>query len=270
MNLNPNIDPCSYEPEILHPCLDIVGKHCEMSSSDKYFLSGLLRMCKPEKVLEIGVSSGGSSAIILNALQGRTNAKLYSVEYAKNAYKYPDKQAGFLVFEKFPNLLPDWQLFTGGTFAKFFNDIPTDCDFCLLDTSHSLPGECLDFLLVYPHLSKSAVVCIHDINLHFLRLLEGKNIKGVISSCLLFNCLNGNKILSRAVEYPVSTIGAVQLNEITEQCIDSIFSMLSLPWTYMPKDEDLCEISEFILHHYSKKRRDFFLLCVKAQRIFFN
>lgn len=266
MNISITSNPCLFESEILDYCYEKIGKHSEMSKSDKYFLNGLIRSCAPQKILEVGVSSGGSSAIILNAIKDNLDAKLYSIDTLKNAYRYPDKQAGFIVFEQFSHLLPQWKLFTGGTFANFSDNIPNDCDFCLLDTAHSLPGECLDFLLIYPHLKVGSVVVIHDINLHFIRILASKSVKGVISSCLLFNCLYGNKLSSKPVEYPVSTIGAVQITDVTEKCLENIFNILTLPWTYMPKQDHIDGIAEFIEKKYSKAKRDFFMLCVEAQK----
>lgn len=265
MDISIASDPCLFESDTLDSCYATLEKYSEMSKSDKYFLNGLIRACAPKRILEVGVSSGGSSALILNAIKDNSDAKLYSIDVLKNAYRYPDKNVGFVVFEQFPQFLPQWELFTGGTFANFSDKVPTGCDFCLLDTAHSLPGECLDFLLIYPHLKIGSVVVIHDINLHFMRILASKNVKGVISSCLLFNCLYGNKLSSQPVEHPFSTIGAVQITELTKKCLDSIFNLLTLPWTYMPKQNDITSMADFIERDYSKEKKDFFLLCIEAQ-----
>jgi predicted O-methyltransferase YrrM len=41
----------------------------EMSQQDRQFLNSLLLRESPQKVLEVGVSGGGSSVIMLNALK---------------------------------------------------------------------------------------------------------------------------------------------------------------------------------------------------------
>ena len=55
----------------------------EMSYLERCFLNGIIRQTKPKKILELGVSAGGSSAIILNAIKdfdkfGVTNGILFS------------------------------------------------------------------------------------------------------------------------------------------------------------------------------------------------
>ena len=40
----------------------------EMSDFQHSYLCGLLRMKKPKKIVELGVSAGGTTAVILNAL----------------------------------------------------------------------------------------------------------------------------------------------------------------------------------------------------------
>ena len=39
-------------------------------------------------------------------------------------------------------------------------------DFCLIDTSHLIPGEILDFLMILPYLKDNATVVFHDVKLH--------------------------------------------------------------------------------------------------------
>ena len=67
----------------------------EMSEIDQKFLNGVIRKYKPKKILEIGVSKGGSSAIILNAIQDIEGAKLYSVDVNERCYRIPTKKPDF-------------------------------------------------------------------------------------------------------------------------------------------------------------------------------
>ena len=55
-------------------CIDSLAndsylKKSEMSKQDRYFLNSMLLRNKPNKILELGVSAGGSSVIILNTLK---------------------------------------------------------------------------------------------------------------------------------------------------------------------------------------------------------
>ena len=85
-----------------------------MAKNERYFLNGIIRALKPKKILEVGVSSGGGSVLILNAISDIDGAQLYSVDYMKKSYRYPDKPSGFLVDEKFPELMDKWHIFRGG------------------------------------------------------------------------------------------------------------------------------------------------------------
>lgn len=64
----------------------------EMTYLERCFLNGIIRQAKPKKILELGVSAGGSSAIILNAVKDFDNTKLYSVDYNKKWYRDNSKR----------------------------------------------------------------------------------------------------------------------------------------------------------------------------------
>ena len=133
----------------------------EMSYKERCFLNGIIRQTKPKKVLELGVSAGGSSALILNAIKD-TDARLYSIDYNEKWYRDESKPTGYIIDECFSQLKDKWQLFTGGTAARFMEQVGGDIDICLIDTVHANPGEFLDFLIVLPYLKKNAVLVLHD------------------------------------------------------------------------------------------------------------
>ncbi len=126
----------------------------------RYF-NGVLRKVKPQKVIEIGVSRGGSAVLILNAIKDIQGAKLYSIEKDKICYKNKDKKSGFLVEEKFPELMKNWKLFLGGVTAEFIESIGDGIDLAFIDTMHVTPGEMLDFLMILPFLKNEAIVVFH-------------------------------------------------------------------------------------------------------------
>ena len=117
----------------------------EMTFSERAFLSGAIRKFKPKKILELGVAAGASSAIILNAIQDLEGAALYSIDYSAEYYRKKEKKSGYIVKEKYPELANKWKLYTGGPACHFLDEIGNDIDFCLLDTTHYLPGEISDF-----------------------------------------------------------------------------------------------------------------------------
>lgn len=127
-----------------------------MWDNQKEFLNGLIRKFEPKKIVEIGVASGGSSIIILNAIKDIKNAHLYSIDLK------PKHNIGYYVKKFYPDFLNNWSLYKGNIAAKFIENIG-NIDMILIDSAHFEPGEILDFLIVLPFLKDSEIVCFHDI-----------------------------------------------------------------------------------------------------------
>ena len=220
----------------------------EMTASERVFLTRLILQAKPRKILELGVSAGGSSALILNAIQDMPDTEFHSVEYSATWWVGANLPSGFLIEKRFPEWRSRWQLHMPRTAAEHIRDIGGGIDFCLIDTVHLLPGEMLDFLMIFPYLASNAIVVIHDTALQTVAPLCYSNI-------LLFQTLRGTRMMPDETEqigFPYSNIGAVRLAE--EQEIADIFRLLTLPWQhYMPTDHDLSVIRALFAEHYDAK-----------------
>ena len=107
-----------------------------------------------KKILEFGVASGGSSAIILNAIQNIENSHLYSIDKMIKAYNRRNKEIGWIVKDNFSNLMKKWTLYTGEITSNFIEKIVRDIDLVFLDTVYRAPGECLDIIQIMPFLKK--------------------------------------------------------------------------------------------------------------------
>lgn len=68
-------EPEQFQSEILDEIEDILSTPTpgnttsEMSYKERCFLNGIIRQSKPKKILELGVSAGGSSASFLTQLR---------------------------------------------------------------------------------------------------------------------------------------------------------------------------------------------------------
>lgn len=256
--------PEKFENEILNEINDILdldiqeGKNehetiSEMTYLERCFLNGIIRQTKPKKILELGVSAGGSSAIILNAIKDFDDTKLYSVDYSKKWYRDNSKDTGFIIDEKFSNLKNKWKLYAGGTAAKYMEEIGGEIDLCLIDTVHSNPGEFLDFLIVLPYLKKNAVLILHDVALH-------KPYKWCITNGILFSCLRGKKFsFNEGFWNKFANIGAVILDENIMDNILDYFYLLTLPWEYSPSDNDIWECQKLFSKNYKEELTDIFM-----------
>lgn len=228
---------------------------CETSYKDRAFLNGIIRKTKPKTIVEIGCSAGGSSCVILNAIQDMENTKLYSFDY--NTIWYRDVQLGqdngrrtaFLVNQIVPKLIHKWEFYTGGVPCKYFDKLPQDgVDICFIDTAHYNPGEHFNILEVLPFMKKNGIVIYHDTAYHSLSNPIGT------TCCVSINTLNGKRILLKS-EHRVGlpNIGAIILDENIENMLFPLFSNLSLPWHSKITNDDFIQMFKHFSKYYSEE-----------------
>ena len=246
-NIVINQRPEDYEQEYLNKIKDKLSGAL-LNINDMQFINGMIRKYKPKKILEVGVASGDSSAIILNAIQDIENSHLYSIDKLINAFNKKNKVIGWIVKERFRNLMNKWTLYTGGITANFIEKIEGDIDFVFIDTVHFAPGEWLDILQILPFLKKkNAIVMLHDIRFQFM-------VKEVFysSNDHLFTYLRGEKIMPK-VPYVIPNIGAVLLDDNQEKNYFDYFFALTSTWSYIPDIKEWNFIRNFLSKYYSKE-----------------
>lgn len=233
----------------------------EMDSVERKFLNGIIKELKPKKLLEVGVSSGASSLVILNAIKDIKNSKLYSIDYSEEWYVDGSKKSGFLVDKSLPELMDKWELFLGGVTAKFIEKIVKDSvkegfDLCLLDIKHFLPGEVLDFFMILSFMKMGSTIIVHDTNFNnFCFDRHDKQYREIgMASNVLFSTVTANKIQPKVYHNPPQpNIGAFQITEDTLKYIDDLFLALSLAWAYIPTEEDMQYTYNIIKQFYSEE-----------------
>lgn len=243
-------------------------KYSEMSNQDRAFLNSLILRKKPRKILEIGVSKGASSIIILNAIKDEEDSHLYSLDYNTEHYRIKGKKTGFYV-DNFPELKKNWTLKTGGLSLNYLDEIGGDIDFCFIDTVHLNPGEILDVLQVLPYLTKDATIVFHDTNLHLKSTSLASGSVWCFTNNLLMSALKGKKMIPSDNPYPnfkgmCSNIGAVEVNEQTFKNVYELFNLLTIKWSYMPSKEDLAQLTEFFARFYNEYYLRYFKDIVKS------
>lgn len=225
-----------------------IDDFAEMTFGERLFLTQLILQAKPKKILELGVSAGGSSVLILNAIQELPKTDFHSVEYSATWWQGSNLPSGFLIEKRFPAWRARWNLHMPGTAADFMHEIGGDIDFCLIDTVHLLPGEILDFLIVLPYLAPKAIIVLHDIALQTAAPLCFSNI-------LLFQALRGERWMPHETDregFPYPNIGAVRLAQ--DQELGDLFRLLTLPWLhYLPTARDLSKMRELFAKNYSSE-----------------
>lgn len=267
--------PEQYQPEWLDAISPRLGgwPNIKMTVIQQRFLNGLIRKERPRKILEIGTSCGGSAAVMLNAIKDDPDARLYSVDLAKNCHENPNKPIGYLVRERFSELIaPEtlgsegsgekWTPFFGGYVSDFLETIGNEIDFCLLDSSHLLPGEILDFLLVLPYLKENVVVAVHDTALHMI-VADVDHRYAYTPNFLLMNLADGEKcfVNEHRSDDALPNMGALRLASVSTDAdyVDTLFRMLTLPWSELGIDgARYSNFADFLARFYRSDQLDLF------------
>jgi len=207
----------------------------EMTIIERKFVNGLICYYEPKSILEIGVSGGGGSAVLLDAISNIKESTLTSIDIMDSWYVDKSKKIGFIVGEFFPKLLRNnWELITGKDPAEVLPKLNKRYDFAIIDTAHIHPVESLNFLTALPFLNDGAIVILHDISLCVVR--------GFLQSLaprILWSSVVGSKLSPRnEYIYPensnneinVKNIGAFQISSDTKKYIRNVFESLLIPW----------------------------------------
>lgn len=232
------------------------SKCSQMWATQKEFLNGIVRNFKPKKVVEIGVASGGSSIIILNAIDDLKEAKLYSIDLN------PSNYIGFCVNKYFPQFMKKWNLFKGNFTTEYIEKIGNNIDMVLIDTAHFEPGEILDFLIILPFLKEEAIIIFHDIANQITISSLGRN---EWAPYIIFNAIRGEKYLPQGKYSLKQDIGAIKLDKNQKQYYKDYFRLLGGQWQYFPK-----EIYIKLIFNYFKKYYDKECLLIFQEAVDFN
>ena len=261
-NFNVNYRYDKYEDNLL---TDKIKKFSGwmLSLTEAQFINGLIRKFKPKNCLEIGVASGGSSILILNAIKDIKNSCLVSLDLNNKLYFDLSKKVGYRVNKYFPELSKNWKLFTGDQPHKFLVQLNMKFDFLFLDSAHITPGELINFIEALPFLNDNAIVVIHDILWHF-----NEKIKINPSNIYLFPSIYGDKILLMNNNRNIENTGAVFLYPNQKTHYLDYFLLLLTIWEYMPSDGQINDLRIFIKDYY---KNDLYLklfnIAVKKNRI---
>ena len=229
----------------------------EMTDGERRFVHGLIRHHKPKRLLELGVSSGGGTVNMLNAISDDSKASLTSVDLAEKWYKNKELAVGADVGKIFPELCKEkWKLFTGADVSQVIHSLNEKFDFAVIDTAHVHPVESINFLCALPYLKDGAVVVFHDISLFYMRGYE----RTYLATRILISALMSKKIFpsNKDCHYisesePICNICAVTITPELRKYIDNCFIALSIPWEIYPAGV-ISDIRSLLEMHYNDEQ----------------
>lgn len=131
---------------------EVVTTHAELLDEEKMMLYSLVRGLKPSLALEIGVFQGGSSKIILDAMEENEQGELWSIDPAPQVVT-----SG--------NPMGRWHLLTVGSprgIHQVINQTAGDINFAFIDGDHSQAAVETDIKTLLPYLSGEAWLLFHD------------------------------------------------------------------------------------------------------------
>lgn len=195
--------------------LDKLKNKSQKSLSDEnlIWICSMIEKYKPKRVLEIGVSTGGSTAVYLNCIKElNLQTKLVSIDFETIAlYKKGKPDIGSEIDELSEYLdLTNFKLIKGKYIPDVANDIGV-FDMIIMDTVHFIPGEVLDLLCLKNNIHKGTVIILDDINIESrYPELYTQNLNSSSSNAMILSSLNG-KLLFPNISFP--EIGGILLED---------------------------------------------------------
>lgn len=245
-----------------------VEKEPEMSEFESAFVCGLIKEKKPKKILEIGVAAGGTTAIILQCVSMLDFAcEVISADLNEKFYRGDGRQTGFIAreFKEKTNCSVKHRFILGKVIAETIDEIGGDIDLVVLDTVHCLPGELLDFIAILPYLAPNAYVILHDVAYHHYHVVK----EGVATQVLLDTATGEKLVPMRTGEGDskvMPNIAAIKINSDTSKYIGDVFRALTLPWNYLPGDNELKAYKGHYKKFYDKSKIECFDVAVELNK----
>lgn len=174
---------------------------------------------RPKRILEIGTSVGGSTAVYLNCIKSlNLDTEVVSLDSESIClYKKGKPAIGAEVLELKEYLKNvRYELITGKYLPQVTDDIGV-FDMVIMDTVHFVPGEILDVLCLKKNIDEKTVLLLDDINIECRYPdLYPENLKGVSCNPIILASLKGELLLPDNL---LPQIGGIELakNPIDEE-----------------------------------------------------
>ncbi|HEV8397069.1 MAG TPA: glycosyltransferase [Vicinamibacterales bacterium] len=197
-----------------------------VSGADATFLHEMIGALQPENIVELGVASGVSSAVILHALDRLPDADcrvLYSCDVRPTCYFDEAYATGQACREMYPSPRAGWYTSFESDARELARVLPIEgADLTFIDANHAHPYPLLDLLQVTTFAKPGSWVILHDVDLP----IQHPQFQ-TYGPRWLFHKWPFNKI--KAFDRWAS-IGAVQLPEDPSQLVPMVLALLDKPW----------------------------------------
>jgi len=200
---------------------------------DAEFLTGMIAVNQPETVVEIGVASGVSSAVILSALDrlpgDAASRVLHSCDIVPACYFNSQYATGDAVRTMYPSPRTRWILDTNLDTRRLSQTAaPASVDLTFIDANHYHPWPLLDLLHMSVVAKPWSWVVLHDTNLPQISpSFYAWGAKWLFEACPFAKVIGGGTD---------GNIGAVQLPADPRALIPAAARLLQRPWELAPTE----------------------------------
>lgn len=185
---------------------------------------------------------------------------LYSIDLSENVIIDNTKKTGYLYDSFLKSRLQNvdgQKTILGKTIAHEIDAIGSDIDMVIIDTTHEMPGEILDFLVVLPYMSKRGVVVLHDVGLNYSRTaghnpsnIHVRNSDNAVCTKILFNSVTAKeKYLNFDGEHYPNIAAFTVCQETMENILD-VFNILTMTWCYDVEADMAMAYRNILAKHY--------------------
>ena len=222
-----------------------------ISDYDSRFLAGLVSFANARNVIEIGVASGWSSAVLLKTLSGLDGErKVTGIDLSPQYYLDTTIATGRAVEEVVPECISNYRLLTGRLAFDAMNEVGP-VDFAFIDGHHMHPWATLDMLSVLPHIPRERWVALHDLSLCTFERHRHMN----RAPFYLFHMWPDRKLHSTQVP---TMIGAVLLEREPRDYLPVLLEILYTPWEVEVDEPTLAGLATYIGKHFGGSWSDKF------------
>jgi predicted O-methyltransferase YrrM len=227
--------------------------HSELKSPERHFVHGLIRYFEPKNLIEVGVSRGGSTVLLLNSIMDRPDSTLTSIDIAEVFYGDKTTPVGQIAKDTYPDL-PEgkWDLITGKDPVEVIEGLDKKYDLAILDTAHALPGEVLNFLTILPYLNDGAIVFLHDITEYYNIFMRNNFATRLLNISVAAPKLYPNKYIFKmyAQRFNQPNLCAFQITPDTRKYISNVFNALKMPWVLSQDKATQETFQSFFARHF--------------------
>lgn len=232
----PDKIPAQGEMDFLHAMVDLddVRYPGGIGSRDYFFLTALVSILAPRRVIEIGTLTGFSTAIIAAAIDRQHGAAsppitVETIDADTHCMIDTTRPIGFEIPDLIPDLVSRVRIHTGRE-SDFVSQVASRGEFGLafIDADHRHPWPLLDVLRLAPRIETGGWILLHDIQLGTYGKTEreaGKQLEGgtPFGAEWLFERWPFRKIRS-------FHIGAIELPADKERLIPLALDLLDEPF----------------------------------------